>query len=204
FVKQTGTGTTTNIEGYYDISLVPGTYEIVYQYLGYQTEVRNIQVGDSRLEINVVLKVQATLLREVTVKAGKEDPAYTIMRKAIAKANFHINQIDMYSAQVYLKGVGKLKDYPWLAKKAMKEAGVERGRVFISESVSEIKYTRPHKFEEKVISIHSDGNDNNTSPNQFIFGSFYEPELGGIVTPLSPRAFSYYRFEYLGTFRDRD
>ena len=72
------------------------------------------------------------------------------------------------------------------------------------ESVSEVKYTRPNKWEEKVISIHSDGKDNNTSPNRFIFGSFYESEIAGTISPLSPKSFSSYRFEYLGTFKDRE
>lgn len=204
FVKQTGTGTTTNVEGYYEIALTAGTYELVYQYLGYQTEVRHVEITNEFKEIHVTLNTQATMLREVTVKAGKEDPAYTIMRKTIAKANYHLNQVDTYTAQVYIKGAGKLKDYPWIAKKALKESGVEKDRVYIAESVSEVRYTRPNKFEEKVISIYSTGNDNNMSPNQFIFGNFYEPVMGGIVTPFSPKAFSYYRFEYQGTFKDRD
>src|SRR5690606_20321832 len=119
--------------------------------------------------VNVVLKTQSTMLQTVTIRAGKEDPAYTIMRKAIAKAAYHRNQLDAYSAKVYIKGAGQLKDYPWLAKRQLEKEGIEKGRVFISESVSEIKYTRPNKFEEKVISIRSDGKDNNTSPNPYIF-----------------------------------
>ena len=62
---------------------------------------------------------------------------------------------------------------------------------FISESVSEIKYTRPNKFEEKVIAVYSKGKNRNTSPNQFVFGSFYESEIAEVVSPLSPKAFSY-------------
>ncbi len=204
YVKQTGTGTTTIESGYFELPLRSGQYELVFQYLGYETIVRQVNVQDDFLEINIVMKAQVTMLRDVIVEAGKEDPAYTIMRKAIAKANYHRQQLDTYSARVYIKGVGQLKDYPWLAKKALEKEGIEKDRVFISESVSEIKYTRPNTFEEKVISIHSDGKDNNTSPNQFIFGSFYEPEVAETVTPLSPRAFSYYRFEYQGTFKDRE
>lgn len=204
FVKQTGSGTTTNMNGLYELSLRPGTYEITFQFVGYETVVRTVEVTDGVLNLDVVLKSQAVLLQTVTVKAGKEDPAYTIMRKAIAKANYHRNQLDAYTAKVYIKGAGQLKDYPWLAKKQLEKEGIEKGRVFVSESVSEIKYTRPNKFEEKVISIRSDGKDNNTSPNQFIFGSFYEPELAETITPFSPKAFSYYRFEYMGTFRDRN
>lgn len=204
FVKQTGTGTVTNENGYYELTLPSGHYDFVYQYLGYETQVRGVDIGDAFVTADVTLVPQVTVLQTVTVVAGNEDPAYTIMRKAIAKATYHRNQLDSYSAQVYIKGAGRLKDYPWLAKRPLEKAGVEKNQVFISESVSEIKFTRPGKFEERVISIRSNGKDNNTSPNPFIFGSFYEPEIGGTISPLSPKAFSYYRFEYLGTFRDRD
>ena len=204
FVKQTGTGTTTNDEGKYDLSLPAGKYEIVYQYLGYETVTKSVDVTADFVVIDITLKIQSTMLQTVVVKAGKEDPAYTIMRKAIAKANYHRNQLDEYSARVYIKGAGQLKDYPWLAKRQLEKEGIEKGRVFIQESVSEVKYTRPNKFVEKVISIRSDGKDNNTSPNQYIFGSFYEPEIAETISPLSPKAFSYYRFEYQGTYTDRD
>ena len=204
FVKQTGSGTVTNENGRYELTLPPGHYEFVYQYLGFETQVRQVEIGRVFAEVDITLVPQVTVLQTVTVRAGKEDPAYTIMRKAIAKASYHRNQLDSYSSRVYIKGAGKLKDYPWLAKRALEKEGVEKNRVYVSESVSEIAYTRPGKFEERVISIHSDGRDNNTSPNPFIFGSFYESEIAGTISPLSPKAFSYYRFEYLGTFRDRD
>lgn len=204
FVKQTGTGTVTNENGRYELALPPGHYDFVFQYLGYETQVHTLDIASDFATVDVVLKPQTTVLQTVTVHAGNEDPAYTIMRKAIAKAGYHRNQLDSYAAQVYIKGAGKLKDYPWLARRPLKKAGVEKNQVFVSESVSEIKYTRPGKFEERVISIRTDGNNNNTSPNPFIFGSFYEPEIGGTISPLSPKAFSYYRFEYLGTFTDRD
>jgi hypothetical protein len=204
FVKQTGSGTISNENGTYEMTLPPGRYEVIFQYLGYETAVRVIQVADSFVTLDVVMKTQVTVLETFTVNSDNEDPAYTIMRKAIAKAKYHTQEIDKYSARVYIKGAGTLKDYPWLAKKQIEKAGVKKGQVFLTESISEIKYTRPAKFEEKVISIRSDGKDNNTNPNQYIFGSFYEPEIAETVSPLSPKAFSYYKFEYQGTFKDRD
>ncbi|HEX6224852.1 MAG TPA: DUF5686 family protein [Chryseolinea sp.] len=204
FVKQTGSGTTTNENGRYEIILPAGRYELVYQFLGYETVTQPVDVDAGFIEINVILKTQVTVLQTVTVKAGTEDPAYTIMRKTIAKAQYHLQQLDSYSARVYIKGSGQLKDYPWVAKRRLEKEGIKKGRVFVTESISDIKYTRPGKFEEKVISIRSDGNDNNTSPNPYIFGSFYEPEVAETVSPLSPKAFSYYKFEYMGTFKDRN
>lgn len=204
YVKQLGTGTVSNTDGFYELSIPVGTYNIVYQYLGYESQEKQVMVSNTFQTINIVLKSQVVMLQNVIVTSGNEDPAYTIMRKAIAKAKYHIQQLDSYTANVYIKGAGKLVDYPWLAKKALEKEGIEKDRVFVSESVSEIKYKRPNTFEEKVISIRSDGKDNNTSPNEFIFGSFYQPTIAETVTPLSPAAFGYYRFEYLGTFKDRE
>jgi hypothetical protein len=204
FVKQMGTGTTANEDGNYEIMLKPGRYDLVFQHLGRRTEVRIVEIKDAFVTVNITLIPQDIVLQSITIDADDEDPAYSIMRKAIAKANYHRNLLESYSARVYIKGAGKLKDYPWLAKKALQKEGIEKGRVYISESVSDIKFTRPNKFEEKVISIRSDGKDNNTSPNGYIFGSFYEPEIAETISPLSPKAFSYYKFEYQGTFKDRN
>ncbi|MBX2960930.1 MAG: carboxypeptidase-like regulatory domain-containing protein [Cyclobacteriaceae bacterium] len=202
YVKETGTGTVSNQQGFYEIQLPVGTYTLIFQYVGYETQQQSISIGSTFQVLNIVLKPQVIVLQNVTI-SGKEDPAYTIMRKAISKAKYHTQQLDKYSANVYIKGTGKLVDYPWLAKKALEKEGIEKDRVFISESVSEIQYVRPNTFTEKVISIRSDGKDNNTSPNAFIFGSFYQPVIAETVSPLSPAAFGYYKFEYQGTFKDR-
>ena len=207
FVKQTGTGSATDLQGRYEILLSPGSYDILFQFLGYESVSRKITISDAFVEMNITLKTQVMVLQNVTIKASKEDPAYTIMRKAISKAKFHTQQIDSYTAKVYIKGKGKITDYPWLAKKALEKEGITKDRLFIQESVSEIKYTRPNKFEEKVIAVYTTGKNNTgnaDSPNAYVFGSFYEPEIAETVSPLSPKSFSYYRFEYLGTFKDRN
>ena len=38
------------------------------------------------------------------------------------------------------------------------------------------------------------------SPNGYINGSFYDPEVMESVSPLSPKAMGYYRFEFLGSY----
>jgi len=203
FVKQTSTGVASDTDGRYEVALKPGSYDIIYQFLGYESVTRKVEVKDDFVEINITLKTHTIVLQNVTI-TGNEDPAYTIMRKTIAKAKYHTQQIDSYTARVYIKGRGKLLDYPWLAKKALEKEGITKDRLFIQESVSDIKYTRPNKFEEKVIAIYTTGkSEGYESPNAYVFGSFYEPEIAETISPLAPKAFSYYRFEYLGTFRDR-
>jgi hypothetical protein len=204
YVKQTATGVASDTEGRYEVALPAGTYDIIYQYLGYESVSRKVEVGEEFTVINITLKTHTVVLQNVTIKAGNEDPAYTIMRKAIAKAKYHTQQLDSYTARVYIKGRGKLVDYPWLAKKALEKEGITKDRLFIQESVSDIKYTRPNKFEEKVIAIYTTGkSEGYESPNAYVFGSFYEPEIAETISPLAPKSFSYYRFEYLGTFKDR-
>jgi len=202
FVRQTGSGASTDLKGNYEIILPPGHYDVVFKFLGYESASRVVDIERDFQEIDIILNPETILLQTVTVKANQEDPAYTIMRKAIAKAKYHTQQLDSYSAKVYIKGKGKLKDYPWFAKKALEKDGITKDRLFISESVSEVKYTRPNKFEEKVIAVFTQGTNRSASPNNYFFGSFYEPEIAETVSPLSPKAFSYYKFEYLGTFKD--
>ncbi len=203
YVVETGSGTTTNASGFYEVRLEPGTYTVVFQYMGYTSQSHSFTVTTGFIEKDIILTPQVLNLKEVVVKAGKEDPAYTIMRKAIAKAKFHTQQLDSYQARVYIKGSGRLLNAPFFVRKTLREEGIDSTFSFVSESVSEITYERPNVYKERVISIRSSGEDNNTSPMAYINGSFYESEVGGAISPLSPKAFSYYRFEYEGTFSER-
>lgn len=204
YVKQTGSGAATDANGKYEMALAPGQYDVYFQFLGFETVSKNITVGDGFQEINITLKTQIVQLSAVTIRASKEDPAYSVMRKAISKAKYHTQQVDSFSAKVYIKGKGKMKDFPWVAKKLMEKEGITKDRLFIQESVSEIQYKRPNIFKEKVIAIYTQGKNNDASPNEYIFGSLYEPEIAETISPLSPKSFSYYKFEYLGSFKDRD
>ena len=203
YIQQQETGTTSNQDGYYEATLAPGRYELAFQYLGHQTVVRSVTVADAFVVLDVTLPEQIVQLREVEVRAGQEDPAYTIIRKAIAKSKFHRLQVQHYTAQVYVKGAGRVKDVPFLLERRLKEEGIDSSTVFLSESVSEITFDQPNTVQERVISIRSVGEGNNTSPTPFINGSFYNPQVAQSISPISPRAFAYYKFRYEGSFRDR-
>ncbi len=109
FVRQTGSGAVTDGEGRYEIVLAAGKYDVLFQYLGYETQAVAVEVSEGFVELNVTLKTQVVVLETVTIRAGKEDPAYTIMRNAIAKAKCHTQQLDEYKAKVYIKGKGLLQ-----------------------------------------------------------------------------------------------
>lgn len=203
FVQENGSGTITNVEGFFELRLDPGNYTLVFQYLGYESHVEKVAIGDLFKELNITLSQQPLELKTVDVIEGNEDPAYTVMRKAIAKASYHRQQLDAYKAQVYIKGSGRLLKAPFFLRRELKKEGIDSTKAFTSESVSIIEYERPNTFREKVISVYTQGEDNNSSPNSFINGSFYEPEIAEAISPLSPKAFGYYKFKLDGFFMDR-
>lgn len=203
FVKETGSGSIANERGYYELRLAPGNYTLVFQFLGHQTRIEKVAIGQLFKDLDIVLTEQTLDLKTVEIYEGREDPAYTVMRKAIAKASYHRQQLDSYEAMVYIKGSGRLKKSPFFLRKRLAKEGIDSNAAFVTESVSQIKYTRPNQFEEKVISIRTIGDDNSTSPNMYINGSFYEPKLADAISPLSPKAFAYYKFHLEGFFTDR-
>ena len=204
YIPKTGTGTASNVNGIYELRLNPGQYKITYQFIGYEAQTQTINVGSGFVEKNIQLKPQLMILSTVELSSDAEDPAYTIMRKAISKAKFHLLQINKYSATVYTKGTGQVSEIPWPFRKALEKEGVDTARVFTSESVSEVYFERPNTFKEKIISVRTSGeDDDNASPNSYINTSFYLPTVVDAISPLSPSAFSYYRFEFLGSFVDR-
>ncbi len=208
YVQKLQLGTASNETGKYQLQLPAGTHQVRFQYLGFTTLEVEIIVGNDYRTYNAVMKEEPLQLQIVEVNDKNEDPAYTIMRRAIAKASYHTQQIDEYTAISYLKGSGRIKDVPALFRKRiikeMRESGMDTSTAFVSESINEISYKRPNTYHEKVVSVRKIGEDNNTSPNNFINSSFYAPEVNGAISPLSPKAFAYYKFEYLGFFTDHD
>lgn len=202
WIEEQQLGTATNNDGVFSLQLAIGTYTMIVKYLGYEPKTHKLEVkaGSQQLEIQLVPGVFD--LSQVEVGSDMEDPAFTIMRRAIAKADFHRNQIDAYTVDVYLKGSGRLKGVPRLFRRrilrALEEEGVDTATAFVGESVSEIRYERPNTYHETVKSVFTRGNDFESSPNSFMQASFYEPEIANAISPLSPKAFAYYRFTYMG------
>lgn len=209
-IKGTPSGTITNAEGHYEIALAPGSYTVVYQFLGFQSVQKSAAVGTGFTTLDATLEEQAFRLAEVQAKAGNEDPAYTIMRRAIAKSRFHQLQVQRFTARVYTKSSFTITDLPNLAemafrkqlKEAEKESNFKVGVPTLNETVSEVSFSQPNTYRQRVIANRNSQSDF-LNPSQFYNVSFYSPTVAGAVSPLSPKAFAYYKFEYKGTFREQ-
>ena len=202
-VKGTSNGTMANSEGIFEFTLLPGSYELIFQYLGFKSAVKTVVVGNDFTDLNMQLEEQALTLKEASIASGQEDPAFSIMRKAIAKARFHQLQVRGYTAKVYSRSTALPTKIPFLVEKRLKKEGVQEGKAILNESVAEIKYRRPNNYSQHIISTRNSLDNSIPSPNEYILASLYSPEIAGTVTPLSPKAFGFYRFEYEGYFEDQ-
>jgi hypothetical protein len=221
YIQELKQGTTSNTKGDYEIRLLPGKYTVIYQSLGYEPVSESINISDSVLIRNITLPEQIYEIPEVRVSPSDEDPALSIMRKVIGLAPYYLNYINYYKAEVYLKGNLLINRIPKLIERSMRmgrsgeninvSAGgkpekdsriLKKGDSFLMESFNEIEFTAPDKYVQRVISFNStfpeQGND--VSPMDYIQASFYQPVLADMaISPLSPQAFSYYNFKYIGT-----
>ena len=202
-VKGSNIGTMANAEGRYELTLAAGKYEILFQYLGFKTLTKTVEAGEGFTTLDIILEEQALNISEVRVGSNQEDAAYTIMRRAIAKARFHQLQVQSYTARAYIKGTALPTKIPFLLKNTLKKEGIEEGKAILNESVNEISFRQPNSYAQKVISTRNSIDNSAPSPNSFVQSSFYNPSTaGGAVSPLSPRAFGYYKFEYEGSFQE--
>ncbi|MFB1026969.1 MAG: carboxypeptidase-like regulatory domain-containing protein, partial [Flavobacteriaceae bacterium] len=85
YIENSYTGTTSNDNGDYVLALSkPGTYTIVFQFLGYQTQTNSIDIKQFPDKLNITLLEENISLNEVVINAN-ENPANRIVRAAIKK-----------------------------------------------------------------------------------------------------------------------
>jgi len=214
YVKNSTNGTVANANGAYKLTMSPGTYDIVFQYLGYQQKTETIVLGAKGARLNVKMTPADLEISEVVITT--EDPAYAIMRKVIEKRKYFKNLISDYSCDVYVKGFHKLMDAPEkiMGQEVGNMGGIldtnRTGVLYLSESVSKLYVqSQPARSKEVMISSKVSGGDNGFSLNRATLTEFslYDEKINidrDILSPLADNAFSYYRFRLVGKFEDNN
>lgn len=214
YARNTTKGTVANAEGEYRLALEPGEYYIVFQYIGYRQQVEKVVVGSRPVVLNVQLQPANLEIAEVVISS--EDPAYGIMRKAIAKREYYKNRTPDYSCDVYIKGFYKLLDAPKkvLGQEVGDMNGIldsnRTGVIYLSESVSKLYVQgRPLRTKEIMVSSKVSGNTRGYSLNRATLTelNLYEEHLSldrDVLSPLADNAFAYYSFRLLGRLQDNN
>lgn len=202
-VKGTEIGTMANQDGDYEIKLKAGSYEIVFQYIGYQSVTKKVEIAENVQTLNITMKEISIELGGVKVSNNKEDPALTIMRKTIAMSPIHHKEVESYSMRNYLRGTFRVNDVSFIFEKAMKDNFIKKGQSYVIESVNEVNFKQPNSFVERVISVRSNlppamKNNVNASVDK---SSFYNPN--NKESPITFKGAVNYRYVYEGFFQDK-
>lgn len=212
FIENTYSGTTSNEEGYYELSVSKtGTYTVVFQFLGYKTLTKKIEAAQLPYTANVTLQEENINLSEVVIDAN-ENPANRIIRAAIAKRQLYLEKLNSYTADFYSKGIIRIKDAPeqFMGQDVGDFDGAldstRTGILYLSETMSKIKYIKPDLIETVTASKIS-GDSNGMSFNSAMDVNFnlYNNTVSinnDIISPIADYAFNYYRYKLEGEFYD--
>ncbi|HYK76866.1 MAG TPA: DUF5686 and carboxypeptidase regulatory-like domain-containing protein [Daejeonella sp.] len=214
YLKNTSKGTSANSEGEYALNTPAGKYEVVFKAIGYHTQSRQIEIVSNQL-LNISLQAEVYELKDAVIQAGGEDPAFSIIRKAIRQRKNHLHEVQAYTAEVYIKGLQRMLAAPkkFLGRdveKMGKEIGLDSNRqgiLYLSESESKLSFMQPDKFKEEMIASKTSGSNRAFSFNRAsdMRVNFYENmlEWEGLgnrpfISPIAENALFYYTYKLLG------
>ncbi len=210
-VRGTVVNTGSNEQGRYQLRLEAGSYQLVFQYIGYKprTETVRVPAGDSTLTFNVTLVPESFSLAEVTVRGTDRDPAYAIVQHAQQWRAYHQREVAAFRARIYIKSLGRLSETPSKIFGLVKIGpDIKPGIFYLSESLSEIAFTQPDVVKERMLSSRVSGDSHGISFNRASAGrglSFYNNLVKsgfserGFVSPIASNALLFYQYELVGS-----
>ncbi|WP_347158311.1 DUF5686 and carboxypeptidase-like regulatory domain-containing protein [Pontibacter chitinilyticus] len=167
YVKNTAIGTSTDMNGAFNIRLTTAPDSITASYVGYLPQTLAVKKGVATQVLDFRLGISAKQLQEVVIRPG-ENPAWPIMRQVIAhkKANDR-RKLTAYSYEAYTKmqfdvdnlgqqkGKGVMgKAITSLVDSQLYLAGDDGKKMlpfFMSETLSDYYYNRdPRKYKELI------------------------------------------------------
>ncbi len=215
YVQNTYIGTTSNEQGKFELNVkTPGTYIILFQYLGYKTEKKIVEAQSFPQTVDVVLLEEEIKLNEVVIDPNV-NPANEIIRNAIKNRIVNSEKTAKYKADFYSRGIFRVKNLP---KSILGQKldffddvidSTRSGILYLSETVSKITFQKPDKLKEVIVASKISGNDNGFSFNSAAQANFdfYENFLDfdvRVISPISENAFNYYKYKFEGSFTDEN
>jgi predicted transcriptional regulator len=162
FVKNTTTGTATNSKGDYWLELAPGSYTVVYSFVGYVPQEIHVEVTRTSQHVqNIVLKEDNASLGEITIYADTRDRAKEIMREVRKMRPEYLKAVEFYTCTTYLKTAldkkvklsadSAKKDTVNVTKDADLNQFFKRENLNLIESLSVTYFERPKRYKEHFL-----------------------------------------------------
>ncbi|MEX1188064.1 MAG: DUF5686 family protein [Bacteroidia bacterium] len=216
YIEGTTQATASNENGIFSLEMKKGDNPtIVCSSIGFKKNVIPITINTAISELEVKMIAENYQIKTFEVKANAKDPAYAVMKKAIDKRKFHLNQVDAYSSDIYIKGAVRLDEIPeklpfFISKSQLPDSS-DLGLVYLSESVAKYHEKKPDLVKEEMIASKIAGLKQGFSWNRVsdILMNFYKNLVDityysdrGFVSPVSESAMFYYKYKMLGTFME--
>ncbi|UOE50515.1 DUF5686 and carboxypeptidase regulatory-like domain-containing protein [Mucilaginibacter sp. SMC90] len=214
YIRNSTYGTTANENGVYQFKLSPGTYNVIYRYVGYTEKIEQITIADHDQEHNVQMADEVFNTDRVSETYLKNrDVADTIIKQVIKKRKYYTEEATSFSCAVYIKGVQKLLSVPksLIGHEVQRTLDLDsngRGILYQSESLSEYNFQKPDKIKEITIANRMAGQNTAFGYKKAsdLQANFYEnvitiPGLAsrGFVSPVAAYGPRFYNYKLLGT-----
>jgi len=214
YLQGTTTGVNANSKGDFELTVAPGLYKVVCQYVGFKQASYNLSIsGDETVEHTFILKDQSLEMNEVVIHSSTEDPAYPIIRNTIKRRAFHLDQVHSFQTSIYLKGVARSRKMPekFMGQKIKDETdavdSIGKGVLYLTEEDADY-YAEGDKHKTVIHSVHESGNQSGLGFSQFPpVITFYDNDVNifgnnsrGFISPISDNALNYYKYKLQGQF----
>ncbi|WP_345949410.1 DUF5686 family protein [Mucilaginibacter sp. PAMB04274] len=212
YIRNTTYGSTANEDGDYEFRLNPGTYQVVYRYVGNLERTEKVTITNHDEVLNVTLANEPFVLQGEAGSGDEGNPAANIMRQVIAKREHYLNQTQEYSCAVFVKGVQRLTSAPKSllgrdVRSVLQIDTTTKGIIYQSESLSQYNFRTPDRIREIMIASRTAGQNTAFSYNKAsdLQVNFYQNsfEIQGLstrpfVSPFANNAMSFYDYKLVG------
>ena len=214
YIEGTTQATASNENGKFALEIKKGDrLNIVFSSMGFKKVVIPITINTPIENLEVFLETENYQIKTFEVLANAKDPAYAVMKKAIEKRKYHLEQVDAYSSDIYIKGAVRLDKIPeklpfFISKEQMPDSS-DLGLVYLSESVARYHEKKPDLVKEEMMASKVAGLKQGFSWNRVsdVLMNFYKNLVDiayysdrGFVSPVSESAMFYYKYKMIGTF----
>lgn len=204
---------TTNSEGEFSIETKKGDHQLMLSHVGYDTKEIPFTLSQDTL-MRIEMKTEVLFLKTFTISDRYKDPAYPMIKGAIANRKEHLEEIKSLSYKAYLRMNRRLIDVPdklppFIPKEDIPDS-TDLGLMYLSESVFEVHRDQPEKLKETMISSriagYSDGYSFGSATSdemtfyENIIDSYYAER--GLVSPIAQNALLFYHYKYEGEKRE--
>jgi hypothetical protein len=196
-------GTSSNLEGEYEIKLQAGNYTLIASYIGYKSDTINIDVKSEITNADFNLQQTEVTLPEIVVLPG-ENPALELIRKAINRKKERDKKILSYEFDAYTKGVIRTPNEIEAGSNTIDVSVGENDTLIISgiiENESKGYFQKPDNYKEIITARKQTANfpsSINILTGGRVMQNFYNDEISFLGSylpgPLADNSLNYYYF----------